>query len=35
MYFYVLQGDKWILDPVHEKGIYFYVKYGSVNITIP
>ena len=35
MYLYVLWGDKWILDPVHENGAYRYVKYDSVNITIP
>ena len=35
MYLYVLRGDKWILDPVHENGTYRYVKYDSVNITIP
>lgn len=35
MYLYVLQGDKWILDPVHENGVYFYVKYNSIDIELP
>jgi hypothetical protein len=26
LYFYVLVGDAWILDPIHEGGQYFYVR---------
>lgn len=26
LYFYVLTGDKWILDPIHDGGKYFYEK---------
>lgn len=26
LYLYVLTGDKWILDPIHEGGKYFYEK---------
>ena len=26
LYLYVLTGDKWILDPIHDGGKYFYEK---------
>ncbi len=26
LYSYILDGDKWILDPIHENGKYFFIK---------
>ena len=28
LYFYILKNDKWVLDPIHEGGKYFYTKDG-------
>lgn len=27
LYFYVLDGDEWFLDPIHESGRYYYKRY--------
>ncbi len=28
LYFYILKNDKWVLDPIHKGGKYFYTKDG-------
>jgi hypothetical protein len=33
LYFYILEYDKWILDPIHEGGKYFYVNPAHQNIS--
>jgi hypothetical protein len=35
LYFFVLSGDKWILDPIHNGGVYFYRKGEQSDIVIP
>jgi hypothetical protein len=35
LYIYVLVCDKWMLDPIHEDGKYFYVKYPVREVLIP